>query len=521
MIDDPSDNPASNAYEFSVSELAFTLKRAIEEQFGRVRVRGELGRVTIAKSGHCYLDIKDDKAVINSIIWKGVMGRLSMRPEEGMEVVCEGKLSTYPGRSNYQLIIESMELAGAGALMALFEKRKKTLAAEGLFDKSRKQDLPFMPRTIGVVTSPTGAVIRDILHRIMDRFPTHVIVWPVLVQGDKAAEQIAAAITGFNHADGFVRPDVLIVARGGGSLEDLWCFNEEIVVRAVAASRIPLISAVGHETDWTLIDYAADYRAPTPTGAAEVAVPVCREWLETVQDYGLRLDRALRRHMTDKDKALKAARLPRLSNILAAPQQRLDLAIARLPSPKQLFDPLQKRLDLTMARMPQLQYLLQPLAHKLDRARLPVPAQLLKPHQQGFASLHKRFSAEAVKRQISRHDEQLNRIGVQLKRSQAHILQNHTARLGETAKLLEAYSHKGVLSRGYALVTDSKAQVIRSHRAGKTGERVTLTFADGTRAAILSQSDAASEPRNKPGQSLQRTVRDNKKPQTDGQGQLF
>ena len=212
------------------------------------------------------------------------MGRLSMRHEEGMEVIVTGKLTTYPGRSNYQLIIDSLELAGAGALMALFEKRKKALAAEGLFNDDRKADLPFMPKTIGVVTSPTGAVIRDILHRISDRFPVHVLVWPVLVQGDRAAEQIASAITGFNHAEGFPKPDVLIVARGGGSMEDLWCFNEEVVARAAANSDIPLISAVGHETDWTLIDYVADYRAPTPTGAAEVAVPVLEDWVDTVTE---------------------------------------------------------------------------------------------------------------------------------------------------------------------------------------------------------------------------------------------
>jgi len=275
---------SSNAYEFSVSELAGTLKRTIEETFGHVRVRGELGRVTVAKSGHCYLDIKDDKAVINSIIWK----------------------------------IDSLELAGAGALMALFEKRKKALAAEGLFDKGRKVELPFMPKTIGVVTSPTGAVIRDILHRITDRFPAHVLVWPVLVQGDRAAEQIAGAIT--------------------GSMEDLWCFNEEIVARAAANSDIPLISAVGHETDWTLIDYVADYRAPTPTGAAEVAVPVLEDWQDTVTDYGVRLSRGLRRNLSEKATKLSAARLPKFEQILSAPQQRLDIAAAKFPKADKLFE---------------------------------------------------------------------------------------------------------------------------------------------------------------------------------------
>ncbi|MGB6317876.1 MAG: exodeoxyribonuclease VII large subunit, partial [Litorimonas sp.] len=307
---EPEAPTLSNAPEFTVSELAGNVKRTIEEAFGRVRVRGELGRVTIARSGHAYLDLKDDRAVINSIMWKGTVSRLSLRPEEGMEVIVEGKMSTYPGRSNYQLIIDRMELAGEGALMALLEKRKKALAAEGLFAAERKRDLPFLPRTIGVVTSPTGAVIRDILHRLEDRFPVHVLVWPVLVQGDRAAQQIADAIKGFNSGTGFPRPDVLIVARGGGSLEDLWCFNEEVVIRAAAASDIPLISAVGHETDTTLIDYVSDKRAPTPTGAAEVAVPVRDDLLEFVADLGLRAMRGLRRSVADRQLRMNGARLP-------------------------------------------------------------------------------------------------------------------------------------------------------------------------------------------------------------------
>jgi len=259
-------NIATNAHEYSVSELAFSLKRKIEDTFGRVRVRGELGRVVIAKSGHMYVDVKDDKAVIASIMWKGAVSRLSVRPEEGMEVVVEGKLTTYPGRSQYQLVIDRLEPAGVGALMALLEKRKKMLTAEGLFSDEHKQELPYLPRTIGVITSPTGAVIRDILHRVEDRFPLRVLVWPVLVQGDRAAAQISAAITGFNNYQetaALPRPDVIIVARGGGSIEDLWCFNEENVVRAAFASGIPIISAVGHETDWTLLDYVAVHRAPS------------------------------------------------------------------------------------------------------------------------------------------------------------------------------------------------------------------------------------------------------------------
>ena len=294
------EQPAGNLHEFSVSELAGSLKRTVEDAFGHVRVRGELGRVVVAKSGHVYFDIKDERAVIASIAWKGTAARFRFRPEEGLEVVIEGKLSTYPGRSQYQLIVESMEPAGAGALMALLEERKRQFAAEGLFDPARKKPIPFLPKTIGVVTSPTGAVIRDILHRLQDRFPRHVLLWPVLVQGEKAAEQIAEAIRGFNalSPDGPVpRPDVLIVARGGGSIEDLWGFNEEIVVRAAADSDIPLISAVGHETDTTLIDFVSDRRAPTPTGAAEMAVPVRAELKSDIDALAARLVSGLSRHI--------------------------------------------------------------------------------------------------------------------------------------------------------------------------------------------------------------------------------
>ncbi len=487
----------SNAYEFSVSELAGTLKRTIEETFGHVRVRGELGRVTVAKSGHCYLDIKDDKAVINSIIWKGVMNRLSMRPEEGMEVIATGKLTTYPGRSNYQLIIDSLELAGAGALMALYEKRKKALAAEGLFDASRKVDLPFMPKTIGVVTSPTGAVIRDILHRISDRFPAHVLVWPVLVQGERAAEQIASAITGFNHGEGFPRPDVLIVARGGGSMEDLWCFNEEVVARAAANSDIPLISAVGHETDWTLIDYVADYRAPTPTGAAEVAVPVLEDWQDSLTDYGLRLSRGLRRNVTEKTTQLSAARLPRLVQVLSAPQQRLDIAAAKLPKPDSLFERQQQRLDVISARLPNMARMLLPLSARLSAmsGRL-TPALKMGLRQQAASlrGLSKRLRPEPIAANLARRSEQPQRLMQRAERSVAASLSQKQARLGRAASLLEAYSYQGVLARGYALVTDADGQVIRSNTKGADGEGVSLTFADGPRAAILGAAPLGAAP---------------------------
>jgi len=418
------DDTPTNAHEYSVSELAFSLKRTVEDTYGRVRVRGELGRVVIAKSGHMYVDIKDDKAVIASIMWKGSVSRLPVRPEEGMEVVVEGKLSTYPGRSQYQLVIDKLEPAGVGALMALLEKRKKEFAKEGLFDEDRKVELPYLPQTIGVVTSPTGAVIRDILHRIKGRFPVRVLVWPVLVQGDKAADQISAAITGFNHMEGVVRPDVLIVARGGGSIEDLWCFNEENVVRAAAGSTIPLISAVGHETDWTLIDYVADERAPTPTGAAEIAVPVRTELIDTVDDYALRLRRGLTQSVERKGLGLKAAKLPKLDAVLSAPRQRLDLAASRL-RPDALTADLSWR------------------AEKLQTLS--------------------RDTAQAMKRLLERSTERLVRAGT----------------------LLEAYSYQGVLARGYALVTDEGGKVVRKGKPLKAGEAVKLTFADGPRAAVI------------------------------------
>ncbi len=417
----------SNAHEYSVSELAFSLKRKIEDIFGRVRVRGELGRVVIAKSGHMYVDVKDDKAVIASIMWKGSVSRLSVRPEEGMEVVVEGKLTTYPGRSQYQLVIDRLEPAGVGALMALLEKRKKMLAAEGLFADEHKQDLPYLPTTIGVITSPTGAVIRDILHRIEDRFPLKVLVWPVLVQGDRAAAQISTAITGFNNyqeTDVMPRPDVIIVARGGGSIEDLWCFNEENVVRAAFASAIPIISAVGHETDWTLLDYVADHRAPTPTGAAEIAVPVRAELMDTTADLGLRLKRGLGRNIEGKKLGFAAAKLPRLDTVLSNPRQRFDLAATRL-------------------------------------------------------------RPDALAQDMARKQDKVDNIGREVFLSMGRLLQKSGDCLAGAGKLLDAYSYQGVLARGYALVTDRDGQIVRKAKPLKSGQIINLTFADGKRAAVV------------------------------------
>jgi exodeoxyribonuclease VII large subunit len=312
------------------------LKRTVEDAFGFVRVRGEISGWKRAASGHCYLCLKDDKAVIDGVLWKATAAGLPFRPEDGIEVVATGKLTTYPGRSRYQIVVERLELAGQGALMALLDRRRRALAAEGLFDAARKKKLPFQPRVIGVVTSPTGAVIRDILHRLADRCPCHVIVWPVAVQGEGAAAQIAAAVRGFNAlpAGGAVaRPDLLIVARGGGSIEDLWAFNEEEVVRAVAASAIPTISAVGHETDTTLCDFAADVRAPTPTAAAEMAVPVRGDLVGQLRETGHRIERCARRALDRAGEQLEASLRcwPEREALLAPQRQRLDDLADRLP----------------------------------------------------------------------------------------------------------------------------------------------------------------------------------------------
>jgi len=324
-----------NIPEWTVSELSAALKKTVEDAFGYVRVRGEISGFRGAhSSGHCYFALKDEGAKIDAVIWRSALARMRIKPEEGLEVLVTGRLTTYPGKSTYQIVIETLAPAGIGALMALVEERKKKLAAEGLFEAARKQLLPFLPERIGVVTSPTGAVIRDILHRLADRFPRHVIVWPVRVQGDGCAEEVAAAIHGFNALplDGPMRrPDLLIVARGGGSLEDLWSFNEEIVVRAAAASMIPLIAAVGHETDVTLIDFAADVRAPTPSAAAELAVPVRMELAVRVDSLARRSLACWQRGQEARRSELRAASraLPTAEELLALPRQRLDQAGTR------------------------------------------------------------------------------------------------------------------------------------------------------------------------------------------------
>ena len=397
--------PGDNAAAMSVSELSSKLKRMVEGEFGHVRLRGEISGWRRAASGHAYLCLKDADAVIDGVIWRGAASLLPFSPQDGLEVVATGKLTTYPGRSKYQIVIERMELAGEGALMALFEKLKASLAAEGLFDRERKKPLPYMPRTIGVVTSPTGAVIRDILHRLADRFPTHVLVWPVKVQGDGAAAEVAAAIRGFDAlpADGpLKRPDLIIVARGGGSLEDLWAFNEEAVVRAIAACSIPLISAVGHETDTSLSDFAADLRAPTPTAAAEMAVPVRAEVASAIASLALRTERCARRYHERAAERLAALVrvLPRRDALLGPQRQKMDDLGGRLDRA------LERRVTVARSQLDRSAGALRPamLGQRLDAARQKLEAagrhlDLVhpdRPLERGYAWVEARASGKVI-----------------------------------------------------------------------------------------------------------------------------
>lgn len=435
-----ADSPSSNLPELSVTELSMALKRTIETAYDHVRVRGELGRVTIARSGHMYADLKDDKSVLNTIMWKGQVSHLPFRPEEGLEVIATGRLSTYPGRSNYQLIADDLRPAGVGALMALLEERKKKLAAQGLFDERHKKPLPFLPRTVGVVTSPTGAVIRDILHRIRDRFPVRVILWPALVQGDTAAPQIEAGIRGFNAMSGPDRPDVLIVGRGGGSIEDLWPFNEENVVRAAFESEIPLISAVGHETDTTLIDFVSDARAPTPTGAAEIAVPVRADLQLQIDDLQQRQKRALVRLTRRGAERIQALRLPRPERLLQAKRQRLDLVGAAIGAG---------------------------LQKAAARKRV------------GFTQVAARLRGEPLLLQTKRARTDLIDTARRARPALDRIWRTKQTELASQVKLLETLSYQATLGRGYALVRDKNGKLLRSVKAVANAGQVDLTLADG------------------------------------------
>lgn len=455
---------ATNLTEYTVSELSFALKRTVEETYGLVRLRGEISGFKRAASGHLYLALKDDKSVMDAVMWRGTAGRLGFKPEDGLEVVATGKLTTYPGRSKYQIVIEHMEPAGAGALMALFEARKLKLEGEGLFAPERKRPLPYLPEIIGIVTSPTGAVIRDILHRLGERFPRYVIVQPVIVQGEGAADQIAQAIKRFQTFK--PRPDLLIVARGGGSIEDLWAFNEEVVARAAAASTIPLISAVGHETDTTLIDFVSDKRAPTPTAAAEMAVPVRSELLLALRNLDERqrhgLDRQLRTHRQEIDGLARGLPDPRMLLTLAS--QRFDdlSERLRLRSPLEIVRERGERLDLRHARLSEL------LSARLAAAR------------DKSTNLAQRLSVEPIGRRIAEQIPALKRLDDRQDIAVTQQLDRMRQRLDAAGKLLESMSHRRVLERGYALVHRTSDDALIASKALAEEEVVLeLEFHDG------------------------------------------
>lgn len=500
----------SNLPELSVSDLSQALKRTVEQAFDHVRLRGEISGFKRAASGHMYMALKDTDAVIDGVMWRGRAGSLNFQPEDGVEVIATGKLTTYPGRSKYQIVIDHMEPAGAGALMALLEKRKAALAAEGLFQSDRKRALPFLPKTIGVVTSPTGAVIRDILHRLSDRCPTHVLVWPVLVQGDGAAAQVAQAIEGFNaipKGGNTPRPDVLIVARGGGSLEDLWAFNEEIVVRAAANSAIPLVSAVGHETDTTLIDYASDKRAPTPTAAAEFCVPVLSDLFYTIEDFNRRLigatNRQMAHHRTHLEGLARGLRGP--ADILALKTQRLDDMSERLSRAPQA------KLDRARSKVMELSASLKPrllqtdLRHKQDRlgtfqTRLTrLAPSLMEPRAQALASVTETLDAAVLDSLTDAH----------------HALTIQS-------RVLESVGYTSVLKRGYTVVRDAAGQPVTQAADLTDGTTYGIEFGDGTRSVTAGLSDtSAVSPTAEQNSRTKHALASKTSPSKTSQGSLF
>jgi exodeoxyribonuclease VII large subunit len=516
-LHDVEDAPgrATNAPELTVSELANALKRTIEDRFGHVRVRGEVSNYRGPhSSGHVYFCLKDENARLDAVIWKGTFNRLRFRPEEGLEVIVTGKITTFPGKSNYQIVIEALEPAGAGALMALLDERRKKLASEGLFDAERKKPLPFLPAVVGVVTSPTGAVIRDILHRLNDRFPRRVLVWPVRVQGDACAQEVAAAIAGFNRLSPngpIPRPDVLIVARGGGSLEDLWGFNEEIVVRAAATSAIPLIAAIGHETDTTLIDFAADLRAPTPTGAAEKCVPVRAELVERTATLARRLAGAERRLLDQQGARLLALSriLPTSEQLLATPRQRADRAGERLRAA------LHRGVDGRRLRLSRASALLSRHSPQAELARI----------AERVRGLGARLrQAMLARRTLARHrragaKQQLDNAGARLLRAYCNLVEQRRARLEQLEKLRQSLGHKAVLARGFALVRDENDKLLRSVGEIAKGQRLDVEFADGHIEAQANGDGALAKPAASPPRDA-RPPRSGAK-RTPGQGSLF
>jgi exodeoxyribonuclease VII large subunit len=490
-----SESP-TNIPEWSVSELSGALKRTLEDAFGFVRLRGEIsGYRGPHSSGHVYFSLKDQNAKIEAVIWKGVFGRLRVKPQEGLEVIATGKITTFPGKSSYQIVIDSLEPAGIGALMALLDERRRKLEAEGLFAEAKKRPLPYLPRVIGVVTSPTGAVIRDILHRLADRFPRHVIVWPVRVQGETSAAEVTAAIYGFNALplDGPIpRPDVLIVARGGGSLEDLWSFNEESVVRAAADSTIPLVAAIGHETDWTLIDLAADRRAPTPTGAAEMVVPVRADLVAALADLARRQALAVARGLERRRSDLRglARVLPTPDTLVAGPRQRLDHAATRLVAGlarnakaherrlRELSLRLSRRAPAT--RLAAMSARLEALGPRLGR----LGADIAPRRTRDLAVLSGRLSAARAalartqQAQLARSRADIAALSARMTRALTVARRQRAERLNALAQLLANLGHRSVLARGFALVR-SGGQLIPRAAGLVHGAPVEIEFADG------------------------------------------
>ena len=527
----PDARPGANLPEYSVSDLSAAIKRTLEGAYGYVRLRGEIsGFRGPQSSGHCYFALKDEKAKIEAVIWRSTVQTLRFKPAEGLEVVATGRVTTYPGSSKYQIVIDALEPAGIGALMALLEERKKKLAAEGLFEAGRKRKLPFLPRVIGIVTSPSGAVIRDMLAGFTERFPVRVVLWAVRVQGETCAGEVAAAIRGFNALppDGPVpRPDVLIVARGGGSLEDLWGFNEEIVARAAAASAIPLISAVGHETDWTLIDLAADARAPTPTKAAEWAVPRHSDLVEQTGKLALRLDTAARRELYAVRTHFRAAArgLPRLSDLLALPRQRFDSVDRRLGRAllantrahavhlARCASRLQPRL--LEDRMGRIRDRLDGLGRRAHASL----ARITAPRRGRLERIGGRFGPQAIVARIGRARERIDTLAGRARRSLLAQVGIHRRHLDGCSKLLASLGYQGVLQRGYALVRDSEGRTLRSAADIAPGQRLDVEMADGRiDVQVLGSSVREAGKRHTPARP---PVRGKSGAPGGGQGSLF
>lgn len=519
----------NNIPEFSVVELATNIKKTLEQSFGHIRLRGEIsGYRGPHASGHCYFSLKDDKAKVDAVVWRGVFSKLKFKPEEGLEVIVTGKVSSYPGSSKYQIVIEALEPAGAGALMALLEERKKKLATEGLFAEERKKPLPFLPRVVGIITSPTGAVIRDMMHGFTERFPAHVIVWPVRVQGETSALEVTKAVNGFNalteHSH-VPRPDLLIVARGGGSLEDLWGFNEENVARAVATSTIPVISAVGHETDWTIIDLVADARAPTPTKAAEWAVPKYRDLVNRLSELELRLHNTIKRRLEDYNTQLTGLKraLPKPTDLLALPRQRLDFASNRLPPALRLLTQNAKgTLNQCISRLkPSLR---NTLNHKkmalvtMGGRFAPVLNKSIQGKHIQFQRISSRFRPQNLTDNIKQGQDKIQTLTHRSRHAIASHISRWKEKLKSNNKLLSTLSYKSVLNRGFALVRNAQGEMVRTSQTAPLGEHINIEFSDGNITART--ENIASKPKKDDNEKilLKKTAVSKKLP---NQGSLF